>query len=83
MHLKIICGLLKVVLRSSELVLGLKINYSKSSIMGANVDNAFLKSAAHLLNYKVGKVPFHYLSLPVAANPRKASTWQPLIDMIN
>jgi hypothetical protein len=30
----------------------------------------------------VGSTPFKYLGLPVGANPRKLSTWEPLLEVI-
>ncbi|CAI8606064.1 unnamed protein product [Vicia faba] len=35
---------------------------------------------AKVLNCKVRSVPFLYLGLPVGANPRNTSTWDPVID---
>lgn len=65
-----------------ELVSGLKINYHKSCLVGVTVDTSFLCSAAEFLNCKVGGLPFKYLGLPVGANPREASTWQPLLNAL-
>lgn len=66
-----------------ELVSGLKINYHKSSLMGGIVSGPFLSSVSKILNCKVVAVPFRYLGLPVGANPRKASTWQPVIGALS
>ncbi|GKV02024.1 hypothetical protein SLEP1_g14511 [Rubroshorea leprosula] len=37
---------------------------------------------AKSLNYVVGAVPFKYLRIPVEANPKKLSTWAPVIDCL-
>jgi hypothetical protein len=47
--------------------------------MGVNVHSEFVKLACMFLNCKSGVVPFKYLGLPVGANLRRISTWEPLI----
>lgn len=73
---------MKAVLRCFELVSGLKVNFHKSSLIGINIDESFLSSAAKFLNCRVGGIPFKYLGLPVGANPRKLSTCQPMLDVL-
>ncbi|GAU18658.1 hypothetical protein TSUD_124910 [Trifolium subterraneum] len=58
---------------------GLKVNFAKSSVMGVNVSTEFLDLAERFLHCSVGSIPFIYLGLPVGANPRKESTWKPLL----
>ncbi|KAK2372487.1 hypothetical protein QL285_073613 [Trifolium repens] len=65
---------LKAVLRGFEMSSGLKVNFWKSCVMGANVTDDFLDMASNFLNCRVGTIPFKYLGLPVGANPRKMST---------
>ncbi|GAU46639.1 hypothetical protein TSUD_246650 [Trifolium subterraneum] len=38
--------------------------------------------ASDFLNCRIGKTPFKYLGLPVGANSRKMSTWEPMLDTI-
>ncbi|PNX76224.1 ribonuclease H [Trifolium pratense] len=38
--------------------------------------------ACTFLNCKQGSVPFKYLGLSVGASPRRASTWQPMVDSL-
>ncbi|WJX91754.1 hypothetical protein P8452_73481 [Trifolium repens] len=64
------------------MVSGLKVNFWKSSLMGVNVSNDFLRLASIFLNCKIGVVPFKYLGLPVGANIRRALTWEPLISSL-
>jgi hypothetical protein len=73
---------LKAVLRGFEMASGLKVNFWKSCIMGINVTNDFLELASGFLNCRIGNIPFKYLGLPVGANPRSISTWQPMLDSI-
>jgi hypothetical protein len=73
---------LKATLRGFELASGLKVNFWKSCIIGVNVSEEFLGMASQFLNCRLGSVPFKYLGLPVGANPRKMSTWEPMLDTI-
>jgi hypothetical protein len=73
---------MKVILKWFELVSGLKVNFSKSCLMGVNVSSSFLEGSASFLHCKLGSLPFTYLGLPVGANPRLASTWDPVIKTI-
>jgi hypothetical protein len=74
--------MLKVILRGFELVSGLKVNFWKSSLMGINVSQNFIRLAATFLNCRVGVVPFKYLGLPVDANHQRMATWEPLINSL-
>jgi hypothetical protein len=73
----------KAILRSFELVSGLKINFSKSSIVGINLDDDFVEAASTFLSCSIGSIPFKFLGIPVGANPRRFTTWQPILDMFN
>jgi hypothetical protein len=74
---------MKSLLRGFELVSGLKINFFKSSLIGINVDDGFMSMACNFLNCSEGRVPFNYLGLPVGANPRSLSTWEPLVEKLS
>jgi hypothetical protein len=73
---------LKAILRGFEMASGLKVNYWKSSLMGINVSQDFLVLASTFLNCKTSVVPFKYLGLPVGANPRRMTTWEPLLESL-
>jgi hypothetical protein len=73
---------LKAILRGFELASGLKVNFWKSCLIGINVCNTFMESACDFLNCKRGGIPFKYLGLPVGANPRRLSTWDPMVAKI-
>jgi hypothetical protein len=71
---------LKGILRGFEMASGLKVNFWKSCLMGVNVSLAFLESACNFLNCRSGSIPFKYLGLPIGANPKSESTWEPLVN---
>lgn len=73
---------LKALLKGFELASGLKVNYSKSCLIGINVPRDFLDMAFTFLNCSEGNLPFNYLGLPIGANPRRVSTWEPLIEHV-
>jgi hypothetical protein len=73
---------IKAILRGFEIISGLKVNFWKSNLMRVNVSNEFIRVASGFLNCRVGSIPFKYLGLPVGANPRRASTWEPLLDSL-
>ncbi|GAU09987.1 hypothetical protein TSUD_393040 [Trifolium subterraneum] len=73
---------LKSVLRGFEMASGLKVNFWKSCVIGVNVSEEFLGMASEFLNCRIGRTPFKYLGLPVGANPRKLSTWDPMLMLI-
>ena len=73
---------MKAVLRGFEMASGLKINFSKSSLIGVNVSDEFMTMACDFLNCSAGCIPFKYLGLPVGANPRSMTTWDLLIETL-
>ncbi|MCH80013.1 LINE-1 reverse transcriptase like, partial [Trifolium medium] len=73
---------LKAVLRGFEMASGLKVNFWKSCVMGVNVHSDFMEMASDFLNCRIGRVPFKYLGLPVGSNPRKLSTWEPMLEVV-
>ncbi|GAU36760.1 hypothetical protein TSUD_213250 [Trifolium subterraneum] len=71
---------LKAILRGFELASGLKVNFWKSGLIGVNVSSMFMMMASTFLNCLLGSLPFKYLGLPIGANPKSGSTWEPLLD---
>ncbi|GKV49669.1 hypothetical protein SLEP1_g56407 [Rubroshorea leprosula] len=71
---------IKCIVRSFELISGLKANFFKSSISSVNVEKEDLNDMAKMLNCMPRNIPFMYLGVPVGANLRKLSTWTPVID---
>jgi hypothetical protein len=71
---------LKAILRGFEMASGLKVNFWKSGLIGVNVSSDFLEVATIFLNCRLTSLPFKYLGLPIGANPKCESTWDPLVD---
>ncbi|CAL5365331.1 unnamed protein product [Camellia sinensis] len=71
---------LKRILRCFEVMSGLKINFHKSIVCGIGVGEELVKEFANNLNCLSQSLPFSYLGLPLGANPRKKSTWKPVVE---
>ncbi|XP_039014273.1 uncharacterized protein LOC120144227 [Hibiscus syriacus] len=70
---------LKRILRCFEVCSGLSINFSKSCLVGINVDEELINRLAIVCGCKIGSLPFNYLGIPLGADPRRLSTWDPLV----
>jgi hypothetical protein len=46
------------------------------------VSDEFLDMASGFLNCRIGYLSFKYLGLPVGANPRSFSMWQPMLETL-
>ena len=73
---------MRAILLLFEALSGLKVNFSKSFLVGVNVAPSWLAEAAMVLNCKVGSIPFVYLGLPIGGNARRLSFWEPIINRI-
>ncbi|GAU18465.1 hypothetical protein TSUD_366480 [Trifolium subterraneum] len=71
---------IKTVLRSFEIVSGLKVNFHKSKLYGINIDEHFLSASSAFLHCEVESIPFRFLGIPVGSNPRRRATWSPIVD---
>ncbi|XP_024640724.1 uncharacterized protein [Medicago truncatula] len=74
---------LRAILLLFQELSGLKVNFSKSLLVGVNVHGSWLAEAATALNCKVGSIPFVYLGLPIGGNASRMEFWKPLINRIN
>ena len=61
---------------------GLKVNFSKSYLVGVNVASSWLAEAAMVLSCKVGSIPFVYLGMPIEGTSRRLSFWEPVLNRI-
>ena len=66
---------IKAILRTFELILGLKISFG-----AFGMSEQWKSEAAKYLNCSLMSVPFTYLGIPIGANPRKCQTWDPIIS---
>ncbi|GKU97686.1 hypothetical protein SLEP1_g10796 [Rubroshorea leprosula] len=73
---------IKCVLRCFELISSLKVNYFKSALYGISVETQKVNEWAEKLNCVGGVMPFKYLGIPMSANPRRISTWMPVVDCL-
>ncbi|GKV49617.1 hypothetical protein SLEP1_g56358 [Rubroshorea leprosula] len=63
-----------------ELMSGLRINFSKSSVFDYNVSEKWLKGAASMLHCRVGRAPFLYLGLPVDGRFGSKKLWELVVN---
>jgi hypothetical protein len=70
----------KRVLRWCALCSGLHINFFKSSPLGINVDDSCLNEFAKSIYCRHDTLPCNYLGMLLGSNPRRISTWKPVID---
>ncbi|XP_058753509.1 uncharacterized protein LOC131626685 [Vicia villosa] len=68
-------GTLKGLLRGFELCSGLSVNFSKSKILGFNVEMDFLQAASDFLFCAISPFPFQFLGISIGCNPRRKSAW--------
>jgi hypothetical protein len=71
---------IKTILRSFEMVSGLKVNFFISKLYGINIEENFLRASSSFLHCDVESIPFRFLGIPVGANPRRRATWIPIIE---
>jgi hypothetical protein len=74
---------LKILLRSFELVSGLKINFVKSKLYGINIESRLLEAGAAFLSCRSDVIPFKFLGVSVGANPRRRETWKPVVESMS
>ncbi|GKV49313.1 hypothetical protein SLEP1_g56069 [Rubroshorea leprosula] len=70
----------KDILKWFELMSGLRINFSKSSIFGYNVMEKWLKGSAGMLHCRVGRAHFLYLGLPVDGKSGNKKSWELVVN---
>lgn len=63
-------------------MLGLKNNFHKSIVCGVGVSDSEIDNLSDVLNCKNQKLPMVYLGLPLGTNPKRKSTWQPVVDKV-
>jgi len=73
---------IKSILCSFQKFAGLTVNYAKSGLVVIGKDAKWAEMAAAELQCKLIELPITYLGVPLGANMRKFSSWQPVIDRI-
>nr|KYP35262.1 Putative ribonuclease H protein At1g65750 family [Cajanus cajan] len=73
---------IKAILQNFELVSGLKVNFSKSNLIGINMPDQWLEQVENLLNCRRAAFPFKYLGLPVGDHPTRGAMWQVMVDVV-
>ncbi|GKV44765.1 hypothetical protein SLEP1_g51921 [Rubroshorea leprosula] len=74
---------MKGIMRSFELVSGLKVNFNKSQLLGIAVNEEWLEKMAWVLCCRKGNFPFKYLGVPIGGSHRKLHLWKPLVDVFS
>ncbi|GKU90755.1 hypothetical protein SLEP1_g4707 [Rubroshorea leprosula] len=70
----------KDILKWFELMSGLRINFSKSSIFCYNVSEKWLKGSAGMIHCRVGRAPFLYLGMPVDGKSGNKKYWELVVN---
>jgi len=71
---------IKTILRTFELVSGLKINFVKSGFGAFGVTTQWKQQVAKYLNCGLLTFPLVYLGIPIGANPRQRHMWDSIIQ---
>ncbi|XP_058205583.1 uncharacterized protein LOC131319374 [Rhododendron vialii] len=73
-------AIIKRILWCFQLMSGLKINFSKSSLCGVKVGQQDITALAQVMGCKVEILLIKYLGLPLGVNPKRIKTWEPVLD---
>lgn len=65
-----------------ENVLGLKVNFNKSMLVGVNVVDSWLSKAAMVMNCKTDRLSFVYHGHPIGNEVCRLNFWLPLLNCI-
>ncbi|GJZ32431.1 hypothetical protein Tco_0577867 [Tanacetum coccineum] len=71
---------LMCILKYFKEVSGLRINYNKSKLYGAGVNDREISKMARWMRCGVGEFLFTYLDLLIGENMRRVGAWNPVID---
>ncbi|KAL4182770.1 hypothetical protein AMTRI_Chr11g151900 [Amborella trichopoda] len=69
-------------LRCCEVVVGLKVNFAKTSLVGINCNGAMAKDLARTLGCKMDSFPLVYLGLPISDKGFPTSIWDRVIQRV-
>ncbi|XP_057443259.1 uncharacterized protein LOC130735191 [Lotus japonicus] len=71
--------ILKCILHCFELASGLKVNFSKSSLVEIAIDELLVRRMAAILHCRISKFPLVYLGIPLGGNPKSLRFWDSII----
>jgi len=72
----------KAILRSFEVVSGLRVNFHKSVVGSVGISQFDVLVFAKCLNCRQMELPFKYLGTLIGGNPRRIEFWNPVVDKI-
>jgi len=72
----------KAILRSFELVSGLRVNFHKSAVGAVGISQLDKCVYSKCLNCRQMELPFKYLDITIGGNPRRIALWDPIVDKI-
>ena len=73
---------LLMLLRIFDVVSGLKVNLTKSCVVGINLERSCELRMAEVLGCPFEKLPLKYLGLPLGGDPRTEAFWNPVLFKI-
>lgn len=76
-------NIFKSLFRCFKLVSELKVNWSKSHILGSSLSDSECAHLANLLGYTHQEWPTIYLSLPLGGSSKKTKFWNPVSNGCN
>lgn len=74
--------IIKEIMKLFEMMLGLKVNFQKSSQTGINIPPVWITKVARILNCKICEFPFNYLGILIGENPKRKETWKKVVETV-
>lgn len=65
-----------------EVISGLKVNLSKSALIGISIEECNLLYLTDILDCKVASLPSSYLGLPLCIGLVSKSLWNPVVERV-
>ena len=65
-----------------SVMFGFHINYNKSVLIPFRCDKDWVEEMKLVLRCTLDNLPIGYLGIPLGANPKKISTWEPIIEKV-
>lgn len=69
-------------LKSFQTILGLKVSYFKTCMVGVNVEENVLIGHADMMGCSIGRWPIKYLGMPLGGNPRVVAFWDLVVEKV-